>query len=206
MKNIKDIFFKLLESYPAETSTKEELWEEIVENYSDKKRHYHNLSHLENLIQQLTDHQGIISDWDVILFAVFYHDIVYNVLKQDNEEKSAEFAVDRLKRLNIEQERIDKCKAAILATKGHHTSKDADINIFTDADLSILGADWETYQNYAKQVRQEYSIYPDLIYNPGRKKVLRHFLDMPTIFKTPEFSRDLEKQAKENLERELREL
>lgn len=65
---------------------------------------------------------------------------------------------------------------------------------------------WNIYSQYTKQVRQEYSIYSDVIYNAGRKKVLNHFLTMNRIFKTPYFFDKLEKQAKENLFKELESL
>ncbi len=53
-----------------------------------------------------------------------------------------------------------------------------------DADLSILGQDLEIYLGYTREIRKEYSIYPDVLYKPGRKKVLRYFLDLESIFKT----------------------
>ena len=76
-------------------------------------------------------------------------------------------------------------------------------NLFTDADFSILGAHWETYSIYSQNVRKEYSIYPDLVYNPGRKKVLKHFLEMTRIYKTDYFYSKLEELAKCNLLGEL---
>jgi len=62
------------------------------------------------------------------------------------------------------------------------------------------------YENYTHQLRKEYAVYPDLLYNEGRKKVLMHFLEMNRIFKTDEFYNQFEKQARENLKRELKEL
>jgi predicted metal-dependent HD superfamily phosphohydrolase len=52
-------------------------------------------------------------------------------------------------------------------------------------------------------VRKEYLIYPDLIYNPGRKKVLHHFLAMDRIFKTDFFYNKFEQQARQNLRKEI---
>jgi predicted metal-dependent HD superfamily phosphohydrolase len=66
-----------------------------------------------------------------------------------------------------------------------------------------LGQHWENYLAYAKDVRKEYSIYPDFIYKPGRKKILNHFLKMKRIFKTEFFFAKFEETAKENLNREL---
>ena len=94
-------------------------------------------------------------------------------------------------------------RSQILETKGHSISKDNDTNFFTDADLSILGLDWDLYSEYAQNVRKEYSNYPTIIYKMGRRKVLKHFLVMERIFKTDHFFEKFEVLARENLRREL---
>ena len=204
---LKNIFFDLLKKYTSDESLASKFWSEIEENYSNRKRHYHTLTHLENLLQILTPIKAKINDWDTLLFTLFYHDVVYNATKSDNEEKSAELAVSRMKTIGVadnRDNRIEKCQTLILATKKHLPSTDSDTNYFTDADLSVLGQDWETYNNYYKNVRKEYAIYPNILYNVGRKKVLKHFLAMDRIYKTDYFYHEFEQKAKENLERELR--
>jgi predicted metal-dependent HD superfamily phosphohydrolase len=97
---------------------------------------------------------------------------------------------------------MEQCVKLILATQKHEPAGE-EVNLFTDADLSVLGAEPESYKLYATQVRKEYGLYPDLIYNPGRKKVLQHFLAMPRIFKTDAFYEKYETTARRNLEWEL---
>jgi predicted metal-dependent HD superfamily phosphohydrolase len=200
---LKTVFLQLLSGYAVDQASAQTLWEEIDQAYGSKKRHYHNLAHLAHLYGQLLEVKTLLKDWDGALFALFYHDVVYKVHKTDNEEKSAELAVKRLRQLSVPLKIINKCEALILATKTHVNSTDSDVNLFTDADLSILGADWEVYVDYAKKIRREYAVYPDLLYLPGRKKVLKHFLDMERIFKTDFFFERYEKTARENLGREL---
>jgi predicted metal-dependent HD superfamily phosphohydrolase len=201
---LKETFIQLIGNYTSDTRLVRQLWNEIETNYSGKKRHYHTLAHLENLLQQLNNAKGQIKDWTTVLFTLYYHDIIYNPLKTTNEEKSAEFAQNRMQLVGVPQPIIDNCVNQILATKKHLLSVDNDTNIFTDADLCILGQPWEVYEKYYKQVRKEYALYPDLIYIPGRKKVLQHFLQMEQIFKTPYFFKKVEGQAKENLKKELK--
>lgn len=200
---LKNTFFDLLKKYTNDESLVSKFWAEIEKNYGGSKRYYHTLQHLENLLQILTPIKAKINDWDTLLFTLFYHDVVYNATKSDNEEKSAELAVSRMKTIGVENSQIEKCQTQILATKKHLLSTDSDTNYFTDADLSVLGQDWETYSNYYKNVRKEYAIYPNIIYNAGRKKVLKHFLAMDKIYKTDYFYQEFEQKAKENLEREL---
>src|SRR6266542_2634420 len=113
---------------------------------------------------------------------------------------------NRLNSIGVSVDKINKCEEQILATKTHEDTNDYDTNLFTDADLSILGQTWNMYENYTHQLRKEYAVYPDLLYNERRKKVLMHFLEMNRIFKTDEFYNQFEKQARENLKRELKEL
>ena len=201
---LETIFTSLAEKYSNNTDLISNLWKEIETQHSQKNRYYHSLSHLENLYRELSVIKENITHWDTVLFSLFYHDIIYNVRKQDNEEQSATLAANRMEQLGVPAKIIEACKHQIIATKKHQFQKEADTNYFTDADLSILGAPEEQYSAYAKQVRKEYRVYPNLLYNPGRKKVLMHFLEMECIFKTPHFQRRYEAQAKENLSMELK--
>ncbi|MBV6881273.1 hypothetical protein KVY03_15645 [Epilithonimonas sp. FP105] len=197
------IFSDLISKYSNDEILKTDYWQEIEKSYSQKSRKYHNLNHLENMILELENVKDEISDYDIMLFSVFYHDIIYKATSKDNEEKSAEVAKTRLDKLNISNERITKIYNQILATKSHKRSDDSDTNFLLDADLAILGKDWKVYDNYIQQIRKEYSIYPDFLYNPGRKKVLTHFLEFDEIFKTDHFKEKYEKMARENIQREI---
>lgn len=200
---LKKTFSDLLKKYTSDETLVSKFWSEIEENYTNRKRYYHTLQHLENLLQILMPIKAQINDWDTLLFTLYYHDVIYNATKSDNEERSAELAVARMKAIGIENSKIEKCQTQILATKKHLTNTDSDTNYFTDADLSVLGQDWEIYANYYKNVRKEYAIYPNIIYNTGRKKVLKYFLAMERIYKTDYFYQEFEQKAKENLEREF---
>ncbi|HEX8061531.1 MAG TPA: hypothetical protein VF473_11380 [Cyclobacteriaceae bacterium] len=182
------------------------LWSDIAKEYSKRNRHYHNLDHLNNMLTQLESCRELITDWDCVLFALFYHDYIYKFTAKDNEEQSAEVAKTELTLLKTPKDKIDLVAEMILATKGHDVSSNTDVNYFTDADLSILGASHDEYDRYTANVRKEYSIYPDILYKPGRKKVLKHFLGIPSIFKTNFFRDRLEKKARENITRELESL
>lgn len=203
---LQETFIQLAQTYSGNQELPGQCWKEIEKAYSHSKRHYHTLKHLDNLLVELQEVKSQISDWDTILFTLFYHDIVYKAHKQDNEEQSAIQAAERLTLLQVPEEKIKLCHSQILATKQHALSFNHDTNLFTDADLSILGKPWEQYEAYFQQVRKEYAIYPDFLYKPGRKKVLQHFLDMKQIFKTEMFRQKYEQHARENLVREIKTL
>lgn len=200
---LREIFISLLLNYTDDLKHIESLWGEIEKKHTKKNRYYHNISHLEHLYNQLNEVKDKITDWDMVLFALFYHDYIYNALKQDNEEKSAKKAIAVLKELVVQENRILLCNEIILATRSHSISKNDDVNYFTDADLSILGSEWNNYQTYFKNVRKEYKYYPNFMYNKGRVKVLKHFIKMAKIFKIDHFHNKYEAKAKENLQQEI---
>lgn len=200
---LKDKFFQLCFQFNQDEILIANLWQEIEKRYSEKGRHYHNLTHLENMFLELELVKDKIVNFNNISFSVFYHDVIYDSSSKLNEEKSAEFAEAKLKKLGLSKTDIRDISEQILATKSHQNSENNDTNYLLDVDLSILGKDIETYLKYTKQIRKEYSIYPDFLYKPGRRKVLQHFLELESIFKTEYFREKYEIRARENIEFEI---
>lgn len=181
----------------------EDFWTEIEKRYTGKGRYYHNLQHLENMFSELDKVKDEIENFQIISFSVFYHDVIYNASSKSNEEKSAQFSEKHLRQLGLGFEFIEKVSDQIMATKFHQESGDNDTNYLVDADLAILGQEPEQYIGYTQKIRKEYSIYPDFLYNPGRKKVLQHFLESESIFKTEYFKEKYEQQARKNIFSEI---
>ncbi|MET0944884.1 MAG: hypothetical protein ABWY22_05720 [Flavobacterium sp.] len=198
-----DIFLQLVNKYSNNNELATNLWLEIFTKYSESKRHYHTIDHLEAMIIDLKEVKHKIADWDTTLFAVFYHDIIYKASSSSNEADSAKLAIQKLSEIGYPAEKAAKCGKIILATKLHEKSDDNDTNYLIDADLSILGKSPYDYQKYTEQIREEYSIYPDFMYTSGRKKALQHFLQMETIYKTEHFFKKYERQARLNISNEI---
>ncbi|WP_426480476.1 HD domain-containing protein [Chryseobacterium sp. R2ACT005] len=201
--DLKNYFETLCSPFTENKQLINNMWNELETRYSEKGRYYHNLFHLENMFHELEAVKVNISDFKAIAFSVFYHDIIYDATSKSNEEKSAARAEKRLGELHINNNKITIISQQILATKSHQKSDHEDTNYLLDADLSVLGKDFKTYLEYTQNIRKEYSIYPDFLYKPGRKKVLRHFLELESIFKTEYFKEKYEVQAKENIAAEL---
>lgn len=200
---LKTIFTELVKKYTANDSICKHLWNEIVINYCDAGRYYHNLNHLEAIITELSEVKDSIPHWDTAIFSVFYHDIVYNALRSDNEAQSADKAQLRLQEIGFPTDQTTQCMLQILATKGHEPGNDLTTKLFIDADLSILGKDPKEYTEYLENIRKEFFVYTDTEYKVRRKKILKHFLAMDRIFKTEYFYNKYERQARKNTEDEL---
>ena len=138
MINIKDIWNKLSSKYSEDIRFTGELWTEIHIAYSSSKRHYHTLSHLKYMIDKALRFKNKITDFDTLLFSIFYHDFVYNIKQQDNEQKSADIAKDRLTKLDVPFEKVTKCSNQILSTKDHKAFNDNDTKYLLAIDIAIF--------------------------------------------------------------------
>ena len=183
-----------------------ELFNKIIKAYQEKHRKYHILSHLLYCFKELESVRSLLHSPLTVMFAIWYHDIVYDTCMQNNEEESALAAKQALREMGLFSENfINKVVQMILASKhtSHHGSNDNDTLFFLDIDLSILGADEETFDAYEKQIRLEYFWVELSAYKRGRTAVLESILKNKPILKTEQFNTKCGKQAEMNLKRSL---
>ncbi|SCY64337.1 Predicted metal-dependent phosphohydrolase, HD superfamily [Flavobacterium anhuiense] len=199
--NLKEIYSDLLLNIGFSANEIQQNWLDLEKAYSKKSRHYHNLTHLKEMIASFEVYRDKLQNPNEILFSIFYHDFVYSASKKDNELKSAEYALSVLpKNVNLNKQLVFD---AICATQQHQHNAIEDINWLIDFDLKILAKDWDDYKIYFEQIRKEYRIYPDFLYKPGRAKVLKHFLENEFIFQTDEFRSLYQEKARANIEKEI---
>lgn len=196
---------QLLTPLTADTDLCRRGYQQLHDAYSQTGRHYHALAHIRQMLEALDGRLGQLHDAAVVQLAVWFHDAVYSPLRSDNEARSADLARQFLAQTNLSAERRERVAYLIERTKDHtqpQPAPDTDLHLLLDVDLQILGAPEADYWRYARQVRQEYALVPDLMYRPGRQKVLSKFLELPHIYQTADFRR-LEAQARRNLRAEL---
>ncbi len=205
ISNLKLDWQNVMQKYCDDAKKIDEIFQILVEKYSEKHRAYHNLSHINYLLGEV---QKIdFADFDAVYFATWFHDVIYEPKKNDNEIESAKLAVKLLSNLNLPVNQIAKIEQIIIATQKHSAENlDDDGRIFLDLDLSILGATPEIYQNYSQAIRQEYSHVWKIFYRRGRRKILQNFLQRETIYFTENLRERFENQARLNLANEIKEL
>jgi predicted metal-dependent HD superfamily phosphohydrolase len=181
------------------------LWQMIIEKYSEQHRAYHNLSHINYLLNEAKKVR--FEDFDSVYLTIWFHDLIYDPKAVDNEIQSASLAFKEVSAMNFPEAKVIKIERIILATQAHSAEGlDQDGRIFLDLDLSILGADEKTYQKYSRAIREEYSHVEDILYRQGRKRVLENFLGRDAIYFTEIFRENLERRARLNLANEIRQL
>lgn len=184
------------------------LWQDIAVRYNETQRAYHTLEHLTQLFAQFEQVQKYLHEPHIIALALYYHDVIYEPTRTDNELQSAEYAVEALGHY-LSAEQCQHIYALIMMTASHQLDELADSEKISDAaflldmDLSILGSVWSNYEKYAQAVRQEYSHVPITDYRMGRTKVLAGLLAHPRLYLTDYYFEQLEAQARDNIKREI---
>jgi len=180
-----------------------EIFDKIISGYTDTNRFYHTIAHIGTMIELANEYSDEILNKTAFYFAIFYHDLIYDTTRNDNEVRSAACASSDLQKLHIDNYILRDTTGLILATKSHDAHHSLDINMFIDIDLAILGFPTEQYEMYMKNIRKEYSLCNDAEYKKGRIDVLQHFSDMQYIYKTEFFQNRFEQRARNNIRFEL---
>jgi predicted metal-dependent HD superfamily phosphohydrolase len=174
--------------------------EELVAAYAAPGRHYHNLTHIEDCLAALAYVDGLSTvEREILQEAIWWHDVVYDPTRTDNEELSA-----RLAEQHVQAELRREVGRLIRLTKTHDVEAHDRLGaILISIDLSILGAEPARYDAYSAAIRQEFIHVSDLDYRAGRGGVLRRFAARPVIFPDAGFAAMYDRRARENLAREL---
>jgi len=177
----------------------EATYQALVKAYSEKHRRYHTSEHINATLKHLDSVADLANDAIEIELALWFHDAIYKPFSASNELDSAVWASEFLLENEVEQSRIDRVHALIMATV--HTAETAgnDQLLMVDIDLSILGSRPEVYNQFEKDVRYEYKLVPYFLYRKKRKEILISFVERDEIYRNEVFYEKFEKQARANL-------
>jgi len=190
----------LAQTLALPTALTDVLLAELQAGYGDPARHYHTEKHIVAMLNGAAVFD--FEDHDMARLAIFFHDIIYDPARSDNERRSADRLKQRLSGF-IPAGRLGRATATIEATATHRATGNHDIDLVLDLDMAILGQPWPVYEIYARGVMTEY--LPHIGEAAWRHGRVALFID-PTlahgdIFLTRYF-KPLEAQAVENLRRE----
>ncbi|MGY1715373.1 metal-dependent phosphohydrolase [Geodermatophilus sp. SYSU D01106] len=177
-------------------------WAAVVAAWSEPHRRYHDLRHLAAVLGLVGELGAAATDPAAVALAAWYHDVVYDPRRGDNERASADRARAGLAGL-VPEARLAEVERLVLLTAGH-AAEPGDTNgaVLCDADLAVLAGPPEAYAAYASAVREEYGHLPDDVFTAGRTAVLESLLELPALYRLPA-TREWEPRARANLAAEL---
>jgi predicted metal-dependent HD superfamily phosphohydrolase len=179
---------------------------ELIARYSEPHRKYHTVQHLDECFEKLDEVRALARHPAEVELALWFHDAIYDVKRHDNEKKSADWARASAVAAGTPADACNRAHSLVMATRHKAVPSGTDAEILVDIDLSILGAAPERFDQYERQVREEYAWVPHFLFRRERKAILKEFLARPRIFSTTHFRDRYEQQARSNIERSLERL
>jgi len=170
--------------------------------YAEKHRHYHTWQHIYECCLFTRKHYGL---QPLVVMALFYHDIVYDVTRKDNEELSAQQWIDYATSRGLH--RVAYIKMNLIAdgirmTATHKITgiKSLFYDMLNDADMHVFLCPDSHYLEYAQNIWREYRGFGREKYLEGRLAFLNS-VDPLTMYYTHQATRMVH-HAKANLDLE----
>jgi len=190
--------------WPGDATGGHAVYRDLAARYAEPHRAYHTLDHVADCLHRLDEVRPLLARPDEAEWAIWFHDAVYDPRRADNEERSAQLAVDTLHAAGVGEDRTG-CVAELIRQTAHRAADlSGDAALVCDVDLAILGAERAAFDAYDAAIRQEYAWVPDDIFRRERARVLAGFLARPRIYQTPYFVDALEQPARANLSAAIR--
>ena len=147
----------------------------LLSMWNESHRAYHNQNHLLDLINQINENKSKFEshkDYEKMVLCALFHDCVYDPMRNDNEEKSADFFVNCCQEKN--QDVLD-IKQMILDTKTHESTTPLSEE-FNQLDMNIVERDFDQLLEWENGIAFEYKAYGEM-YKMGRLQFLESLLD-----------------------------
>ena len=180
-------------------------YQKLLKAYQESHRAYHTQQHLCECLEKLdwAKANGLTKNSYLVELALWYHDAIYQPKAKDNELKSAEWASRFLRKLGVDLKVCDYVFSLIMATSHREVQTTSLHQLVVDIDLSILGSEEKRFQEYERQIHQEYHWLPWSLYKEKRIAILNNFLSLPQIYNTDLFHTNYEQKARNNIKQSI---
>lgn len=162
------------------------LQEMLVGFYGQEERAYHTRQHLRECFDVLRGTFGIeaaATEREAeLIFAIWFHDAIYDPMVSLNEEESARLAMSWLDP-EVKFESQVRVASLVMMTRTHFVpDMTREAKMLSDLDLWILGAEKDRFWEYEDQIRREYKAITDRDFYAGRMAVIERFQNRDQIY------------------------
>jgi len=144
----------------ADSPTLRRLYADVRGRYSEPHRHYHTDRHLAECFENVRAIIALAEHPAEVNVGLWFHDVIYDTRRHDNEERSADWARTAAQELGASAESAQRIYDLVMFTRHAAAPVGIDAEVLVDANLSILGARPARFQEYETQVRSEYAWVP----------------------------------------------
>ena len=178
----------------------------LLARRAEPHRKYHSPQHLRECLALFDAHRALAGHPGEVAIGLWFHDAIYDTSRHDNEAASADWARRVLRDAGAAGKAPGRVEALILATRHSQVPATADEGLLVDIDLAILGAEPGRFDEYERQIRDEYDSVAPEVFRDKRARILRGFLARPALFATAAMRERFEAPARANLARAIAKL
>jgi predicted metal-dependent HD superfamily phosphohydrolase len=185
------------------------VFRDLTNRYIQQHRYYHNQLYLERCLEEFertkhlcSEHYGEVS----VELAVWCHKAFYDTRKNDNEERSAEYAEFLGEKMALSRGVIRHAQDLIVLMRFDDLYIDPDAQLLSDINLSILGQSSELFDRYEEGLRNEHFWLSDEAFKEMLKRRIHALTSKPSIYSTQTFKSRYERNAERNFVRSLKRL
>jgi predicted metal-dependent HD superfamily phosphohydrolase len=171
----------------------------LVSGYNEPQRHYHTLAHIDHCLSMFDQCKLLATNPDALEIAVWFHDVIFEPGKRDNEALSAELYEELSAGVHAGEFR-ELVGRLIMATLHNERSlDDSDAGYMVDIDLSSFGLPWEDFLRDSRHLREESAQLSDADYHRKQGEFRSCLLARSRFYQTDFFCQRYERQARDNL-------
>lgn len=178
----------------------------IIWRYNEPTRFYHNESHLIGMIHEFQKIKGYLEKPSQVELSIWIHDLVNDIGKSDNEERSFDYFVTLANQFKVgDFKGWTHLLKNVMATKhiGGSLNLDNDGQFIHDIDLITFSSDIENFRIYCNKIRNECYFIDNETYFTEVVKLFQIFLDRPKIYLSDYYHNFHEDRARNNLRKEI---
>jgi predicted metal-dependent HD superfamily phosphohydrolase len=174
-------------------------FDQLIAAYNEPQRVYHTQRHIEDCLELFGIVQEHLDDPDAVEFAIWYHDVVYEIGARDNEQLSANLFMQHSDGI-FPQTLRQRVYEHIMATL--HCERELgqnDTRYVVDIDLSSFGMPWDKFFEDSRKVRAEMNDVPDEEFYANQCTFQQALLNRGRFYQSDYFYRNHEQTARDNI-------
>ena len=175
----------------------------LLEGYGEPGRYYHSFAHIRHCLAMFDQCRSLLRHPDAVELAVWFHDVIFEPGKPDNEARSARLYLDLSDGVHPPETRglVDRLVMATL--HDGEVLRDEDAKYMADIDLSSFGLPWKEFLRDSENLRREAGDLSDEEYYQKAIGFHDYLQARDGFYHTEFFAARFEIPAKQNIARYL---
>ena len=171
----------------------------LVNGYNEPQRHYHTLAHIDHCLSMFEQCKSLATNPDALEIAVWFHDVIFEPGKPDNEALSAKLYEELSAGVHADEFRALVGRLIMATLHNQRSPDDNDTGYMVDIDLSSFGLPWEEFLRDSRRLREESAELSDADYYQKQGAFRSCLLARPRFYQTDFFRQRYEQQSRDNL-------